>query len=71
MLACTPTEHWPPCWALLRLSPCSLTAEEALERVQRAFDTRQDGGRRSPETDAQYEFVRAVVAQQQQQQQQQ
>ncbi|KAG2484751.1 hypothetical protein HYH03_016498 [Edaphochlamys debaryana] len=39
-----------------------LSAEEVLERVQRSFDTRQDGGRRSPETDEQLEFVRAYVA---------
>ncbi|EFN52274.1 hypothetical protein CHLNCDRAFT_58960 [Chlorella variabilis] len=38
-----------------------LSADEALERVQRSFDTRQDGGRRSPETDEQHAFVRAFV----------
>lgn len=37
-------------------------ADEALERVQRAFDTRRDGGRKSPETDEQYEFVREYIA---------
>lgn len=40
----------------------SLSAEEALERVQRAFDTRKDNERRSPETDAQHEMVRSFVA---------
>ena len=40
----------------------SLSAEEALERIQRAFDTRLDEGRRSPETAEQLEFVRTFVA---------
>lgn len=40
-----------------------LPAEEALERVQRSFDTRKDGGRRSPETDEQHAFVRDFIAQ--------
>lgn len=31
--------------------------EEALERVQRAFDTRNDGGRKSPETEEQRNLV--------------
>jgi hypothetical protein len=35
-----------------------LDAEEALERVQRSFDTRNDGGRKSPETDEQVALVR-------------
>jgi hypothetical protein len=30
--------------------------------VQRAFDTRRDAGRRSPETDEQFALVRAYVA---------
>lgn len=52
--------------AALLASMYNLTAEEALERIQRAFDTRKDNGRRSPETDEQIEFVRAMVAQQRQ-----
>ena len=42
-----------------------LSADEALERVQRSFDTRKDGGRRSPETDEQHAFVREWIAQRQ------
>lgn len=38
------------------------SADEALERVQRSFDTRQDGGRRSPETDEQIALVKAFVS---------
>jgi protein-tyrosine phosphatase len=34
---------------------------EALERVQRAFDTRKDEQRRSPETDEQHAFVKEYV----------
>ncbi len=37
-------------------------AEEALERVQRAFDTRRDDNRRSTETPEQYAFVRRYIA---------
>ncbi len=40
-----------------------MTAEEALTRVQRAFDSRKDDQRRSPETDEQHAFVRAFVKQ--------
>ncbi|KIY95054.1 MAP kinase phosphatase 6 [Monoraphidium neglectum] len=40
-----------------------LSADEALERVQRAFDTRRDNERLSPETDEQRQLVRAFVAQ--------
>lgn len=40
----------------------NLDADEALGRVQRAFDTRQDGQRRSPETPEQHAFVRQFVA---------
>ncbi|GBF90376.1 MAP kinase phosphatase [Raphidocelis subcapitata] len=40
-----------------------LSADEALERVQRAFDTRRDEGRRSPETEEQRRLVRAYAAQ--------
>lgn len=40
-----------------------LSADEALQRVQRAFDTRRDNERRSPETDEQHALVRAFVAQ--------
>lgn len=39
-----------------------LSADEALERVQRAFATRQDTKERSPETDQQREFVRQYIA---------
>ncbi|KAL4423893.1 hypothetical protein ABPG75_001194 [Micractinium tetrahymenae] len=39
-----------------------MPADEALERIQRSFDTRKDGGRRSPETDEQHEFVRRFIA---------
>jgi hypothetical protein len=39
-----------------------LSAEEALERVQRAFDTRKDNERRSPETDEQHKMVKDFVA---------
>ncbi|KXZ46719.1 hypothetical protein GPECTOR_41g684 [Gonium pectorale] len=39
-----------------------LSADECLERVQRAFDTRHDGGRRSPETEEQVAFVRGYVS---------
>lgn len=39
-----------------------LSAEEALERVQRAFDTRKDNERRSPETDQQHRMVHEFVA---------
>jgi hypothetical protein len=39
-----------------------LGADEALERVQRAFDTRKDEQRRSPETDEQHQMVRDFVA---------
>lgn len=39
-----------------------ILADEALERVQRSFDTRKDEGRPSPETDEQREFVRRFVA---------
>lgn len=38
-----------------------LSAEQALERVQKAFDTRNDGGRKSPETNEQIEFVTDFV----------
>eukprot|EP00891_Asterochloris_glomerata_P005205 jgi/Astpho2/5205/fgenesh1_pg.00074_%23_27_t len=44
------------------LAACyGLSADEILARIQRAFDTRQDGGRQSPETPAQKEFVRSFV----------
>ncbi|PSC73500.1 MAP kinase phosphatase 6 isoform B [Micractinium conductrix] len=39
-----------------------ITADEALERVQRAFDTRKDDKRRSPETEEQVAFVRRFIA---------
>ena len=38
-----------------------MSAEEALERVQRAFDTRRDGGRKSPETAEQQQFVKEFI----------
>ena len=37
-------------------------ASEALERVDRAFSTRQDGANRSPETPEQQQFVRDFIA---------
>lgn len=43
------------------IAPDRLSAEEALERVQRAFDTRKDNERRSPETDQQHQMVRDFV----------
>ncbi len=42
-----------PCASSNAVIARSLSAEEALMRVQRAFDTRNDGGRRSPETEEQ------------------
>lgn len=42
-------------------SCCSLTAEECLARVQRSFDTRNDGGRLSPETEEQVKFVEEFI----------
>jgi alanine transaminase len=45
--------------ACLLVAAYGLSAEEALLRVQRAFDTRRDNGRLSPETDEQRELVRA------------
>lgn len=39
-----------------------LGADEALARVQRAFDTRMDTKERSPETDEQHKFVREFIA---------
>eukprot|EP01023_Acetabularia_acetabulum_P054056 TRINITY_DN6070_c0_g1_i1.p1 TRINITY_DN6070_c0_g1~~TRINITY_DN6070_c0_g1_i1.p1 ORF type:complete len:246 (-),score=28.98 TRINITY_DN6070_c0_g1_i1:165-902(-) len=39
-----------------------LSSVEALTRIQRAFDTRKDGGRSSPETDQQKNFVKEYVA---------
>lgn len=47
---------------LLDVWPRRLSADEVLARVQRAFDTRQDDNRRSPETDEQHAFVREFVA---------
>lgn len=41
-----------------------LSAEEALVRVQKAFDTRQDAGRKSPETAEQIEFVKKFASKQ-------
>lgn len=46
----------------LKLKHNRLSADEALERVQRAFDTRKDNERRSPETDQQHQMVRDFVA---------
>lgn len=42
----------------------SIPAEQALARVQRAFDTRKDMTRRSPETDEQLAFVREFIGSQ-------
>jgi alanine transaminase len=39
-----------------------VSADEALERVQRAFDTRRDDDRRSPETPEQLAYVRRFIA---------
>ncbi|KAG2447825.1 hypothetical protein HYH02_007281 [Chlamydomonas schloesseri] len=47
--------------ACLLASLYDLPASECLERVQRAFDTRQDGGRRSPETEEQVAFVEGYI----------
>lgn len=44
--------------AALLMTMYGMNADEALARVQRAFDTRQDNQRRSPETDEQHDFVR-------------
>lgn len=38
-----------------------LSAKETADRVQLAFDTRNDGGRRSPETAEQREFVKDFI----------
>lgn len=38
-----------------------LSADECLERVQRAFDTRKDDVRHSPQTEEQRQFVRAFI----------
>ncbi|DBB17424.1 hypothetical protein WJX82_010099 [Trebouxia sp. C0006] len=38
-----------------------LTADETADRIQLAFDTRNDGGRRSPETPDQREFVKNFI----------
>lgn len=48
--------------ACLLVAAYGLSADEALLRVQRAFDTRRDNDRRSPETDAQHALVRAFEA---------
>ncbi len=48
-----------PCSRVTR--SCSLTAAECLERVQRSFDTRNDGGRLSPETEEQVKFVEDFI----------
>lgn len=39
----------------------NVSAEEAIERVQRAFDTRKDSERRSPETDEQHQLVKEFI----------
>ncbi len=36
-------------------------AEEALQRIDRAFSTRKDGANRSPETPEQQQFVREFI----------
>ena len=38
-----------------------LSADEALQRVQRAFSTRNDNKERSPETDEQHALVKAYI----------
>lgn len=47
--------------AVLLAKLYGLSADEALERVQRAFDTRGEN-RKSPETDEQHAFVRRFIA---------
>jgi protein-tyrosine phosphatase len=47
--------------ACLLASMYGIGADEALVRVQRAFDTRKDDQRRSPETDEQHAFVRSFI----------
>lgn len=47
--------------ACLLASMYNLTAEECLARVQRSFDTRNDGGRLSPETEEQVKFVEEFI----------
>lgn len=49
--------------AVLLASAYGLSADEALERVQRAYSCRQDPERsKSPETDEQFAFIRDLVA---------
>jgi alanine transaminase len=48
--------------ACLLVAAYGLSADEALLRVQRAFDTRRDNNRLSPETDEQRALVRAFEA---------
>lgn len=48
--------------ACLLASMYGIGADEALARVQRAFDTRKDNQRRSPETDEQHAFVRGFIS---------
>jgi alanine transaminase len=38
-----------------------LSAEESLDRIQKAFDTRNDGNRLSPESPEQVEFVTGFI----------
>ena len=38
-----------------------LSAKESLERIQKAFDTRNDGNRLSPESPEQVEFVTGFI----------
>jgi hypothetical protein len=42
-------------------SNCRVSADEALQRVQRAFSTRNDNKERSPETDEQHALVRSYI----------
>lgn len=48
--------------ALLLAQMYGIDADEALARVQRAFDTRRDGQRRSPETNQQHEYVKKWIS---------
>lgn len=47
--------------AILLAQMYGLDADEALRRIQRAFNTREDGQRRSPETNEQHEYVKKWI----------
>lgn len=48
--------------AALLVKLYGISADEALERVQSAFETRNDTERRSPQTDEQIQFVKDFCA---------